>query len=165
MRIKLPFVNSYWRYGRWHYQFRRKGVKKTTLKGRPGSANFVKHYAELLVQSEEAAKPVVRGQFKPGTINAVINRYVRSDDFKALAPTTQAARRRILDHFADFKTPSGRPYGGNQLRTMLEEHVTAVLEAKPATSKRDWLKAIRHWLRYAKSIGEVDVDVTVGITT
>ena len=48
---------------------------------------------------------------------------------------------------------------------MLEEDVTAVLEAKPATSKRDWLKAIGHWLRYAKNIGEVNVDVTVGSTT
>jgi len=165
MRIKLPFVNSYWRYGRWHYQFRRKGVDKTTLKGRPGSAKFMRHYAELLAQSEEAAKPVVRGQFNPGTIDAVINSYVKSDAFKALAPTTQAARRRILDHLADHKTPSGRPYGGNRLRTMHEQDVAAVLKGKPATTTRDWLKAIRHWLRYAKSIGEVDVDVTVGITT
>ena len=78
MRIKLPFVNSYWRYGRWHYQFRRKGVAKTTLKGRPGSTKFMVHYAELLAQSEEAAKPVPVDQVKPGTIDAVILAYARA---------------------------------------------------------------------------------------
>jgi hypothetical protein len=40
--IELAFVCSHWRYGRWHYQFRRKNAegveKKKTLKGRPGSA-------------------------------------------------------------------------------------------------------------------------------
>jgi hypothetical protein len=95
----------------------------------------------------------------------VIIAYVKSDAFKSLAPSTQAARRRILDHFADFKTPSGRPYGSNRIRTMLEPDVEAVLAGKPTTSKRDWLKAIRHWLAFAKEADEVDIDVTANIKT
>jgi integrase/recombinase XerD len=163
-RIKLPFVCSHWRYGRWHYQFRRKGIAKITIIGRPGSSKWYRHYSELLAQSEEVAKPV-SGPVRPGSIDAVIIAYVKSDAFKALAPSTQAQRRRILDHFADFKTPSGRPYGQNRIRTMLELDVEAVLAGKPATSKRDWLKALRHWLQFAKDKGEVDVDVTAGIKT
>ena len=40
-----------------------------------------------------------------------------------------------------------------------------MLAGKPATSKRDWLKAIRHWLQFAKEAGEIDIDVTAGIKT
>ena len=73
--IKLPFVNSVFRYGRYHYQFRRGDIRQT-LKGRPGSSKWYKHYAELLAQSEEAAKPV-SGPARPGTIDAVIIRYAQ----------------------------------------------------------------------------------------
>jgi integrase len=161
--IKLPFVNSNYRYGRWHYEFRR-GAIRLTIRGRPGSAKWYRHYSELLAESEEAAKPV-SGPAKPGTVDAIIIRYVKSDAFKALAPSTQAQRRRILDHFADFKTPSGRAYGHARLRTMRKENVEAVLAGKPVTSKRDCLKALRHWLQFAKDAGEVDIDVTAGIKT
>src|SRR5262245_56522967 len=94
--IKLPFLNSVFRYGRWHYQFRRGDIRQT-VKGRPGSSKWYKHYSDLLGQSEEAAKPVAISHAKPGTIDAVILAYVKSEDFKELAATTRAARRRILD--------------------------------------------------------------------
>ena len=125
--IRLPFVNSNWRYHRWHYEFRR-GDIRMTIKGRPGSTKWYRHYAELLAESEEAAKPV-SGPAKPGTIDAVIISYVKSNAFKALAPSTQAPRRRILDHFSDFKTPSGRPYGQARIRTMWKRTLTPCLRA------------------------------------
>ena len=53
--IELKHVNSYRRYGRRHYQFRRKGFRKVTLRGKPGSPEFMAHYAELLARSENAA--------------------------------------------------------------------------------------------------------------
>ena len=56
--IKLNYVNSYRdpRNKRWRHQFRRKGIRKTTLRGLPGSAEFMAHYAELLAQSENAMR-------------------------------------------------------------------------------------------------------------
>ena len=100
--IKLNFVNSYRdpRNGKMRHQFRRKGCRKIMLKGRPGSAEFMDHYAELLAQSENAAAHVGASKIKPGSIDALIVKYLQHDTFtKGLAKATQAARRPILDNF------------------------------------------------------------------
>ena len=79
--ISLSFVNSYkdLRNGTMRHVFRRRGYKKL-LKGRPGSAEFMDHYAELLAQSENAAALIgaststsVAGRFLPSrlTLNSV----------------------------------------------------------------------------------------------
>ena len=76
--LKLAYVNSYRRYGRMHHQFRRKGFKKT-LRGKLGSAEFMAHYAELLAQSENATAHVGASLIRPGSIDALIIKYVKHD--------------------------------------------------------------------------------------
>jgi hypothetical protein len=96
--ITLDYVNSYRdpRNGKMRHQFRRKGCRKVMLKGRPGSAEFMAHYGELLAQSENAAAHIGASNIKPGSIDALILRYLRDDFFiKGLAPATQAMRRPI----------------------------------------------------------------------
>ena len=112
--IKLDYVNSYRdpRNGKMRHQFRRKGVRKTMLKGRPGSADFMNHYDELLAQSENAAAHAGASKIKPGTIDALIVKYLKHDTFtKGLAKATRDARRPILDNFRQCMTPGGRRYG------------------------------------------------------
>jgi hypothetical protein len=48
------------------HQFRRKGFRKIMLKGRPGSADFMEHYAERLAHSENTAAHVGASKIKPG---------------------------------------------------------------------------------------------------
>ena len=108
--ITLNYVNSYRdpRNGTMRHQFRRKGCRKIMLKGRPGFAEFMDHYAELLAQSEDAAAHVGASKIKPGSIDALIVKYLKSDTFtKGLAKATQAARRPILDNFRQCMTPGG----------------------------------------------------------
>ena len=114
--IKLNFVNSYRdpRNGTMRHQFRRKGCRKIMLKGRPGSAEFMDHYAELLAQSEDAAAHVGASKIKPGSIDALVVKYLQHDFFKGLAKATQAARRPILDNFRQCMTPGGHRYGENR---------------------------------------------------
>ena len=91
--ITLNYVNSYRdpRNGKMRHQFRRKGFRKTMLKGRPGSADFMDHYDELLAQSENAAAHAGASKIKPGTIDALIVKYLKHDTFtKGLAKATQA---------------------------------------------------------------------------
>ena len=158
--IKLPYVNSYRRNdrrnGRVHHQFRRKKLKKT-IKGKVGSAEFMAHYAELLAATENPPTP----QAAPDTINALIATYLDSATFKGLAETTRAHRRRILNQFRAFETPSGRRYGENTLKGIEPANITAVLKGKPITVQRDWLKALRHWIAFAKC----KRDPTIGIKT
>jgi hypothetical protein len=53
--------------------------------------------AELLAQSDNAAAHISASKIKPGSIDALIVNYLKSDTFtKGLAKATQAARRTIL---------------------------------------------------------------------
>jgi hypothetical protein len=175
MEIKLKHVNSYRRYGRRHYQFRRKGFRKVTLRGKPGSAEFMAHYAELLALSENRSAHVGASLIKPGSIDALIIKYVKHTAFTSLAEVTQATRRRILDHFRDFKTPSGKRYGDARYSTMIEADIHAALKGRTPNAQEIWMKTIRHLVAFAKDQSKKDpaefgvfaikTDPTVGITT
>ena len=164
--ITLAYINSYRdpRNGRMRHQFRRKGCRKTMLKGRPGSADFMNHYAELLAKSENAAAEIGASKIKPGTIDALIVRYLKSDAFtKGLAKATRDARRPILDNFRQCMTPGGRRYGENRLATMQPKNITDALAGKTPIMQKVWLKALRHLIAFAIVEGECRTDPTLGI--
>jgi integrase/recombinase XerD len=166
--ITLNFVNSYRdpRNGKMRHQFRRKGCRKTMLKGRPGSADFMAHYAELLAQSEDAAAQAGASKIKPGSIDALIVKYLQHDTFtKGLAKATRDARRPILDNFRQCKTPSGHRYGENRLATMHRKNITDALAGKTPTMQKVWLKALRHLIAFAIEQGDCKTDPTIGIKT
>ena len=83
--------------------------------------------------------------------------------FKGLAETTRATRRRVLNNFRAFTTAGGRCYGENTLKGIEAKHITAAIEDKPLTVQRDWLKALRHWLAFARKQGHCKTNPTVGI--
>jgi hypothetical protein len=127
------------------------------LKGKVGSVEFMAHYAELLAASESPSP----SRAQPDTINALIGEYLEHATFKGLAETTRARRRGILNQFRAFETPSGRRYGDNTLKGIEEKHFTAVIEGKPITVQRDWLKALRHWIAFFIKKGKCKRDPTV----
>jgi hypothetical protein len=166
--ITLDYVNSYRdpRNGKMRHQFRRKGCRKIMLKGRPGSADFMDHYAELLAQSENAAAHVGASKIKPGTIDALIVKYLQSDTFtKGLAKATRNARRPILDNFRQCMTPGGHRYGANRLATMQRKNITDALAGKTPIMQKIWMKALRHLIAFAIEQGDCKTDPTIGIKT
>ena len=161
--ITLNYVNSYRdpRNGKMRHQFRRKGCRKIMLKGRPGSAEFMDHYAELLAQSENAAAHVGASKIKPGSIDALIVKYLQHDIFtKGLAKATQAARRPILDNFRQCMTPGGHRYGENRLATIQRKNITDALAGKTPIMQKVWMKALRHLIAFAIEQGECKTDPT-----
>ena len=115
--FKLPFVHSFYdARGKLRHVFRRKGHKRVTIKGKPGTPEFMERYHALLNQT--GGLDIGASRLKAGTIDALIPRYYQSESFKALAKATQVCRRPILDRFRDFKTPSGRRYGDNRIGLM-----------------------------------------------
>ena len=71
--FKLDFVNSYIdARGKMRHVFRRNGDRTVTLKGRPGSAEFMDEYDELLAQTRNVAAHVGTSLIKEGTIDAPI---------------------------------------------------------------------------------------------
>ena len=162
--IKLAFVDSFIDVrGKRRHMFRRKGCRKITINGRPGSAEFMRHYAELLAQSENAIAHVGTSRTQPGTLDALIVRYLDHDTFKGLAEATQATRRRILNNFRQYVTPGGYRYGANSLKGMQRKNITDVLAGKSPTVQGDWMKALRHLMAFAVAEGECKIDPTIGI--
>jgi integrase/recombinase XerD len=146
------------------HMFRRKGHKQVTIKGRPGSPEFMEQYHALLDQTGGALSEIGASCIKAGTIDALVVRYLKSDAFcKGLAPASQTSRRPMLDNFRQCLTPSGRRYGENRIGTMTPKAITDALEGKTLNAKRNGLKTLRHLIAFAIAEGECKVDPSAGI--
>jgi integrase/recombinase XerD len=148
--LKLPHVNSFYdRHGRLRHQFRRKGYKKQSLPGLPGSAEFMDAYQLLIEQTGGGAQRVDVGanRTKAGTINALIISYYKCAAFtEALASETQRTRRNILERFrAD--------HGDKRAAFLQHGHIHKILEEKKRYAKRNWLKTIRVLMAFAIAEG------------
>lgn len=165
--IRLEYVNSFIDgRGKRRHVFRRKGHKRVTLKGKPGSPEFMEDYHQLLEQTGGTPSPQIgASRAQTGTVNALAISLYRHDVFtKGLAKDSQATWRRIIDRFREFKTPSGRVYGENNMSTIQKKNVLAFLDGKTANAQKNNLKAVRFLIRFAISQGQLAHDPTEGIT-
>ena len=92
----------------------------------------------------------------PGTINALVVNYYRSDEWQQLAADTQKNRRRVIERFR-------AQHGNKRVALLQREHIMKMLAAiERPSAKRRWLKAIRGLLRAAVPTMRRD-DPTEGI--
>src|SRR2546430_1072627 len=146
-RIKLKYVNGYAnrdrKNGRVRYYFRRRGSKAIPLPGLPGSEEFMAAYSAALAGLPDQHVEGGASRTLPGTINALVVSYYKSNEWHALAADTQKNRRRVIDHFR-------AQHGDKRVALLQREHLERMLAAigKP-TAKRQWLKAIRGLMRAA----------------
>ena len=135
-RIKLKYVNAFANRGRKdkrvRYYFRRRGGKAMPLPGLPGSEEFMAAYAAAL-----AGLPHVEigaSRTLPGTINALVVNYYRSDDWQKLAADTKKNRRRVIERFR-------AKHGNKRVALLQREHILGMLAAiERPSAKRHWLK-------------------------
>jgi integrase len=148
-RIRLRYVNSFAnpdrKNGTVRHYFRKRGMKDIPLPGIPGSEEFMAAYAMALAGMSEAPKLEIGAKrTEPGTINALVVSYYRSDEWQhGLEEATRKHRRRIIEKFRVR-------HGDKRVRLLRHEHVVKMLaELDKASAKRHWLKAIRPLLRHA----------------
>src|SRR6516164_9588673 len=102
-RIKLKYVNGFSNRGRKNqrvrYYFRRRGIKTIPLPGLPGSEEFMAAYAAALASIPDQYSEIGADRTLPGTINALVVTYYKSNEWLALAADTQKTRRRIVERF------------------------------------------------------------------
>lgn len=157
-RIKLKYVNGFRnrRRGsqRVRYYFRRRGTKAIPLPGLPGSEEFLAAYAAALASMPD--QKIGADRTLPGTINALVVAYYKSNEWHAFATETRKTRRRIIERFRI-------QHGDKRVALLQREHILKMLASieKP-TAKRHWLKAIRGLMRVAVSTMRRD-DPTGGI--
>jgi integrase len=90
--------------------------------------------------------------------------FLKHEDFtRGLSKATQDTWRPILNRFREFKTPSGRAYGQNQMRTITRQAIMAFLDGKTPSAKRNLLTPLRGLIRFAISQGLLTADPTEGL--
>ena len=153
--IRLRYIRGWVdkKTGKAYWRFRRRGYKEVTLPGLPGSREFMAAYQDALDQSQA---PIGARRTRAGTVNAAIVGYYDSTMFfGSLAPGTQRcvavswngfARSMVICRPLHCRRSSSRSLG----------------QMKPSVA-RNWLKAIRHLIRYAMSADLCQADPTQGI--
>jgi integrase len=146
------------RHGRPRFYLRRSGFKRIALPGLPWSPEFMAAY-ELALGGELAPRVEIgASRTNPGTINALVVVYYKSDEWNRLTPETQKTRRRIIERFRT-------QHGDKRVALLQEEHIAKMLLAiTKLNAKRHWLKAIRGLLRCAIPSMRKD-DPTAGIAS
>jgi hypothetical protein len=156
MRKKLPrYVNGYIDCtGKSRFYLRRKGKRNVPLPGLPWSPQFMEAYQTALT----ATNAVVTNLKQRDTIAALVDDYITSPTFKALAPETQRTRKNILGRFADED-------GDKRYRKLRREHVVAMFNAKREKrfAARNWLKVIHALMQFAVDTGRLNEDPTLGV--
>ena len=95
-KLPLRFIQSFKdRHGKWHYYFRRPGVKRLMLPGLPGSAEFMAAYQAAL--AGQNTLEVGADRTRAGTFSALIVSYYKSAEFKTLSASTQQTYRNIYN--------------------------------------------------------------------
>lgn len=134
--ITLANVQAYTdRHGRRRHYYRRKGQRKVSLPGEPGSAEFMSAYAEARAAdpatSASARAAAAEARVQPRSVNALIIAYYRTQDFLDLKPSTQKNYRNILDR---FRTKHGAK-GAASIETHHLEAIFNSMAGKPGATR------------------------------
>jgi integrase len=142
------------RHGKARFYYRRPGFKLVPLPGLPWSPEFMAAHEKA--QSTSQPAEIGASRTSPGTINALVVTYYKSDDWKQLAADTQKMRRRIIELFR-------LQHGDKRVVMLNEEHIRKMLSGIPKrTTRRHWLTAIRGLMSSAVPLMRKD-DPTAGI--
>jgi len=144
-RLKLPpYVHAFVdRHGKPRYYFRRAGYKQVPLPGLPWSPGFMAAYESAMGGDTAARVEIGAGRTRPGTINALVVGYYKSDDWRGLSIETQKTRRRIIERFRT-------QHGDKRVALLQREHLLKMLAAvERPTAKRHWLITVRGLIRSA----------------
>jgi hypothetical protein len=136
-RLKLPrFVHGFVdRHGKPRFYFRRLGLKQVPLPGLPYSSEFMDAYQTAL--GTEHRTEINASRTAPGTINALVVSYYKSDAWKnGLEEETRKTRRRIIEKFRT-------EHGDKRVALLQRGHVEKMLaEIEKPSARRHWLMII-----------------------
>src|SRR5262249_248536 len=159
-KIKLQYVKSYInRHGKVDHYFRRRGQKLARLPGLPGSDEFMLAYnAALGVPAAQAKIEPGAARTKPGTIAALIARYIASGTFQIARNSSQAQHMRILNMLRTG-------FGDLHIAKLERAHIKLMLEAKAATPTvaRTMLRILRLLIVDAIDSGFRKDDPSIGL--
>jgi integrase len=157
-RIRLQYVNKFANKDRadkrLRYYFRKRGHKAIPLPGMPGSEEFMAAYQMALEALPDAKIEIGEQRTVPGTIDALCVSYFKSSDWTVLANDTREARHRIIERFR-------LKHGSKRVSLIEEKHLVKIMNNIDAlSSRRSWLKAIKHLLQHSVPLMRKDNPAT-----
>lgn len=152
VRVTLPYIQEFKdRQGRVRRYFRHPELPRVPLPGHPGSPEFMLAYNAALAGHRIEPKSINRSA--PGSVSGTIAAYYTDNSFLGLAPGTRQGRREILERFRNEA-------GELPVALMEQKHVAQRLGKMKPFAARNWLKAIRALMQFAKRIGLREDDPT-----
>jgi integrase len=145
MKRRLPVNVSEFqdRHGKWRLRYRRKGLKTYYFQAPIGTNAFE---AELAACRAGEIPSISSGETASlGTIDDLLVRYYRSQDFQAAGDMAQRKKRAIFEAFRAV-------HGGKTVVNLQFEHVDAILAAKAAThpgAAQELRKQLRRLFEFA----------------
>src|SRR5262245_35151659 len=118
-RLKLPpYVHAFTdRHGKARYYYRRRGCKQVPLAGLPYSTEFMDAYRTALESGSGPHTEIGANRTAPGTINALVVRYYKSDAWTSgIEADTRKTRRRIIERFR-------AKHGDKRVALLRQEHI------------------------------------------
>ena len=103
-----------------------------------------------------APEPVGANRSKAGSVAATIASHYGSPEFRALAASSQAVRRAVLERF-------GREHGDKMIAAMPTKFLREMLDRMEPTTAKNWLAAIRALTGHAIKRELIENDPTLGI--
>jgi integrase len=159
-RIKLRYLDRHVDVtGKIRHYFRRsRRAKRIALPGQPGDPEFMAAYNAAALDSETPRTIKARGE--PGTFDRLTQGYFSSTEFLSLAPSTQAAYRRVIDRWVHDEK-----IGHRRVDQMRREHVSKMIAKRASTpaAANDLLKKISILVQFAIDNGWRTDDPTLRI--
>lgn len=155
--FRLPYVQEFRdRHGTIRRYVRKPGLKRTAIKGCPGTEEFRLSY-EAALAGIESRPNVGEARTRPGTINAAIVAYYNSNAFQSgLKRGTQGMRRAILERFRETN-------GEKRIATLPTKFIVGTLARMKPFAAKNWLKTLRGFLKFAVADEMCAFDPTQGI--
>jgi integrase len=118
----------------------------------------MRQYARALEGVQEQANSIGAERTIPGSMDALIVKYYRSSEYRALKASTQALRHGIIEAFR-------RQHGKKPVARLTRAHVKDIIAAKADTPEaaNNLLKVLRVLLDYALSIDMIASNPAVGV--
>lgn len=154
--IRLNNVSSFKdRHGKTRWRFRKKGFKQVSLPGQPGETNFMEAY-KLALAGKPIKLTIGKDRVIPGSVGALIVRYLRSVEYQRLAPSTQKTYRRI---FGNFK----KKYGRMPLKGLERKHIKKIMSDMGNTpgAADSLLRRLKMLMGFALDEGMITIDPTL----
>lgn len=152
--IPLKHVHRYKdRHKKLRHYLRRPGMPSVPLPGAPGSPEFMAAYNAALATPKP---PIGATRHVSDSVAHWVSLYLASAEFAALAPDTRTTRRNLLERF--------RAKNGTKAATTLSAASIEQMVGKlsPVVA-RNFLKALRPWLRWCVSQGMRDDNPAAGV--